>query len=86
MSTRERLRAKIAEQRNARTGGVTIAKEYSNWQQPSSQGVRKFRQEEEFGPKMRRKPWRTGTKSQQQPAPKGYAKGYRNQPNQPKRK
>ncbi len=33
--------------------------------------------QEDFGHKRRIKPWRTGTKSQQQIAPKGFKKGFR---------
>lgn len=36
-----------------------------------------FRKQEEYGPKKFIKPWRTGTKSQQQIAPKGHNKGFR---------
>ena len=39
--------------------------------------VRSFRMQEEFGPKKFIKPWRTGTKSQQQIPPKGQKKGFR---------
>ena len=39
------------------------------------QSVPKFQQN--FGHTKRIKPWRTGTKSQQQPAPKGHTKGFR---------
>jgi len=39
--------------------------------------VKSFRQQKEFGPKKRIKPWRTSTKSQQQIAPKGHKKGFR---------
>jgi hypothetical protein len=33
--------------------------------------------QKEFGHKKRIKPWRTGTKSQQQIVPKGFKKGFR---------
>ena len=33
--------------------------------------------QQEYGQKKRIKPWRTGTKSQQQIAPKGFTKGFR---------
>ena len=33
--------------------------------------------QKDFGHKKRIKPWRTGTKSQQQIAPKGFKKGFR---------
>ena len=33
--------------------------------------------QQEFGNRKRIKPWRTGTKSQQQIVPKGFKKGYR---------
>ena len=33
--------------------------------------------QQEYGNKKRIKPWRTGTKSQQQIAPRGYKKGFR---------
>ena len=39
--------------------------------------VEGFRKQAEYGAKMRIKPWRTGTKSQQQIAPKGQRKGFR---------
>ena len=39
--------------------------------------IKKFRMQEEFGPKKFIKPWRTGTKSQQQIPPKGQKKGFR---------
>ncbi len=39
--------------------------------------VRSYRMQEEFGPKKFIKPWRTGTKSQQQIPPRGQKKGFR---------
>jgi len=39
--------------------------------------IKKFRMQEEFGPKKFIKPWRTGTKSQQQIPPRGQKKGFR---------
>ena len=39
--------------------------------------VRSYRMQEEYGPKKFIKPWRTGTKSQQQIPPKGQKKGFR---------
>ena len=39
--------------------------------------VKGFRKQVEYGPKKFIKPWRTGTKSQQQIAPKGHNKGFR---------
>ena len=39
--------------------------------------VESFRKQGEYGPKKFIKPWRTGTKSQQQYAPKGHKKGFR---------
>ena len=39
--------------------------------------IKKFRIQEEFGPKKFIKPWRTGTKSQQQIPPRGQKKGFR---------
>ena len=33
--------------------------------------------QEHYGPRQRIKPWRTGTKSQQQIVPKGFKKGFR---------
>ena len=48
---------------------------YSNVQLKNR--IKKFRMQEEFGPKKFIKPWRTGTKSQQQIPPKGQKKGFR---------
>jgi len=39
--------------------------------------IKSFRMQEEFGPKKHIKPWRTGTKSQQQIPPRGQKKGFR---------
>ena len=44
---------------------------------PGAAKVAGFRKQEEYGPKKFIKPWRTGTKSQQQIAPKGHNKGFR---------
>ena len=43
----------------------------------SKEKVRSYRMQEEHGPKKFIKPWRTGTKSQQQIPPKGKKKGFR---------
>ena len=43
----------------------------------SGEKVESFRKQGEYGPKKFIKPWRTGTKSQQQYAPKGHKKGLR---------
>ena len=43
----------------------------------SSERIVAYRMQGEYGPKKFIKPWRTGTKSQQQIAPKGHNKGFR---------
>ncbi len=54
---------------------ITKEKEYKNDTCPSSIYISK--NQKDFGHKKRIKPWRTGTKSQQQIVPKGFNKGFR---------
>ena len=49
--------------------------QYNNQYSRNDDKVAKHQQE--YGHKKRIKPWRTGTKSQQQITPKGYTKGFR---------